>query len=138
MVRDLNDYYMDYLEHFGVKGMKWGVQRAKRREKKERKNYLKAKQYKSAAKYLDSTIKPGSSLQKARTMARSAKYQAKADKLIRSVSKETLSKIKTEEKKHKEAVDAFYKKQEMFFEKHMSQIEEEMRSGNTSRHPGLL
>ena len=35
MVRDLNDYYMDYLEHFGVKGMKWGVRREARRDAKE-------------------------------------------------------------------------------------------------------
>lgn len=35
MMKDLNDYYPDYLEHFGVKGMKWGVRREARRDAKE-------------------------------------------------------------------------------------------------------
>ena len=36
MTKDLNDYYYpDYLEHFGVKGMKWGVRREARRDAKE-------------------------------------------------------------------------------------------------------
>lgn len=36
MTKDLNDhYYPEYLEHFGVKGMKWGVRREARRDAKE-------------------------------------------------------------------------------------------------------
>lgn len=36
MTKDLNDYYYpEYLEHFGVKGMKWGVRREARRDAKE-------------------------------------------------------------------------------------------------------
>lgn len=36
MIKDLNDYYyLDYIEHFGVKGMKWGVRREARRDAKE-------------------------------------------------------------------------------------------------------
>lgn len=36
MTKDLNDYYYpEYLEHFGVKGMKWGIRREARRDAKE-------------------------------------------------------------------------------------------------------
>lgn len=42
MVRDLNDYYMDYLEHFGVKGMKWGVRKKPRTSTKTLRNNASA------------------------------------------------------------------------------------------------
>lgn len=39
MTKDLNDYYyLDYLEHFGVKGMKWGVRKKPRTSTKTLRN----------------------------------------------------------------------------------------------------
>lgn len=43
MTKDLNDYYYpDYLEHFGVKGMKWGVRKKPRTSTKTLRNNASA------------------------------------------------------------------------------------------------
>lgn len=43
MTKDLNDYYdLDYLEHFGVKGMKWGVRKKPRTSTKTLRNNASA------------------------------------------------------------------------------------------------
>lgn len=37
--------YQDYLMHYGVKGMKWGVRKAKHNARKDAKEYARAKMF---------------------------------------------------------------------------------------------
>lgn len=106
---------------------------------KDQKTYQKAKGYQSASKYISDTYnKPGvNPMVRSKESARAAKYQRRADKLIKSISKESLHRIKTEENKAKIEKAKKYAEQRELFKKHMDSVIEESKRGNTARHPGL-
>ena len=106
---------------------------------KDLKTYQKAKGYQSASKYISDTYnKPGvNSMVRAKESARAAKYQRRADKLIKSISKESMNRIKTDENKAKIEKAKKYAEQRELFKKHMDSVIEESKHGNTARHPGL-
>ena len=108
--------------------------KAEKKYDKDLKTYQKAKGYQSASKYISDTYnKPGvNPMVRSKESARAAKYQRRADKLIKSISKESMNRIKTDENKAKK-----YAEQRELFKKHMDSVIEESKHGNTARHPGL-
>jgi hypothetical protein len=102
----MNENYIVYggeLYHHGVKGMKWGVRRAKRKmasnEKLERKAYVydkKAAKYRLKAEQAHNKYDLGSSNKKA---LKSAKYDMKAAKLHKkALNADDSTKMKLENK----------------------------------------
>lgn len=119
--------------------MKWGHRKAEKKYDKDLKTYQKAKGYRSASKYISDTYnKPGvNPMVRSKESARAAKYQRHADKLIKSISKESMNRIKTDENKAKIEKAKKYAEQRELFKKHMDSVIEESNHGNTARHPGL-
>lgn len=74
---------------------------------------------------------------RSKNSARAVKYQRRADKLLKSISKESLNRIKTEETKAQMDKAKKYVAQRDLFKKHMDSVIEESKRGNTTRHPGL-
>lgn len=77
------------------------VYKAEKKYSKDLNKYQKAKGLQAASKHVSNTYnKPGvNSVTRANNAVKAAKYQKKADKLIGSISKESMSRIKSEEKK---------------------------------------
>ena len=74
---------------------------------------------------------------RANKSAEAARYLRQADKLVKSISKESMSMIKSEERKARiERAKRFEEEREMF-RRHMDSILEEAEKGNFARHPGL-
>lgn len=113
--------------------------KAEKKYDKDLKTYQKAKGYQSASKYISDTYnKPGvNPMVRSKESARAAKYQRRADKLIKSISKESMNRIKTDENKAKIEKAKKYAEQRELFKKHMDSVIEESKHGNTARYPGL-
>ncbi len=113
--------------------------KAAKKYNKDLKTYQKAKGYQSASKYISDTYnKPGvNPMVRSKNSARAVKYQQHADKLVKSISKESLNRIKTEETKVQIDKAKKYVAQRDLFKKHMDSVIEESKRGNTIRHPGL-
>lgn len=90
----------DYLIHYGIKGMKWGVRKQRptsghsrlhrvykaKIDKKNARMYKQAQGYKELAKFYNSQNSQGnSSLHRASSASKAARYQRKADKLLSKI-----------------------------------------------------
>lgn len=145
---------LNELYHHGVKGMKWGhrkqdykaekqtskkqLTRSDKQYAKELKKYQKAKGYQATSKYLSETYNRPSvkASTRANKSAIAAKYKRKSDKILSSLSEETMTRIKSEERKKLDQAKRYVEQREAF-RKHMDSIISEAEQGNTSRHPGL-
>lgn len=154
------------LYHHGIKGQKWGVRRyrnkdgsltnalarrysdaksayrnakAERRYTKDMKNYQMAKTLKMLSRDISNIYnRPGvNSIVRANQSAKAAQYSRKADKLIKSISKESMSRMKSEERKASIERAKRFEEEREIFRRHMDSIIEEAKKGNTARHPGL-
>ena len=148
-------YYMiedspNELYHFGVKGMKWGVRRyrnpdgsltkaGKRRYAKDLAKYNRAQGLKVLSRSVSLEYnRPGvNPLVRANKSAEAARYLRQADKLVKSISKESMSMIKSEERKARIERAKRFEEEREIFRRHMDSILEEAEKGNFARHPGL-
>lgn len=72
----------DYLEHFGVKGMKWGIR--KKREEPRNKNYTSYNRRIDYFKYGDSGVKRiNRSMNKGKTHVQAAKHEQNRQRVVR-------------------------------------------------------
>ena len=87
------------LYHYGVKGMKWGVRRERKRNSRDRSEYERAMYLKTLSKEYSKANKPGTpSWTRARVAAKAAKADREADRILKKLGNEKISKIKAEKK----------------------------------------
>ena len=116
-----------------------GGTRSDKKYNRELKKYNKAKELSVMSSFLSETynqpgIKPSIRSNKS---AQAAKYKRKADKILNSLSEETMSRIQSEEKKAQLERAKRYAEQRTAFHEHMKSVMNESGHGDTSRHPGL-
>lgn len=116
-----------------------GGTRSDKKYNRELKKYNKAKGLSAMSSFLSETynqpgVKPSIRSNKS---AQAAKYKRKADKILNSLSEETMSRIQSEEKKTQLERAKRYAEQRTAFHEHMKSVMNKSGHGDTSRHPGL-
>lgn len=108
----MNLISQNYLMHYGVKGMKWGVRHEPQRTvrvnvggntfrmqnalERNEKTYDKAKGYKALADYHNSFNKPGvNTFKRGHHAAKAVKYNQKADKLLKKLGKVNIEHVES-------------------------------------------